>query len=207
MVGYILFFGICAPLPSTSVNYQHVFDTKVDAILLDDELQLYIQYMAKHEIDTSLLLYWRRSMNSQQDGWNPKSHITSSPLAHMRENENLANSSTKCNLVRKVYANLPDTPVALTIASNFFQMFPAPLRALQRTLRLCKNILMCYWKHQVGWRCIQDATRLTNWIVTFWSCWDLSAGLRGTSRAAETSAQDLPETWCHILIPVVLRVS
>jgi hypothetical protein len=39
MVGYILFIGICAPLPSTSVNYQHVFDTKVDAILLHDELQ------------------------------------------------------------------------------------------------------------------------------------------------------------------------
>jgi hypothetical protein len=94
MAGYILFMGISAPLPSTSVNYQHVFDTKVDDILPDDELQLYIQCAAEHEIGKSLLRYCRRSMNSQQDGRKPKYHITPSPLTHMRANKNRADYMT-----------------------------------------------------------------------------------------------------------------
>jgi hypothetical protein len=53
---------------------------------------------------------------------------------------------------------------------------------------------------------IQDATRLTIGIVKLWSCWDLGAGLWETSRAAETFAQALWETWCHILTAAVLRV-
>jgi hypothetical protein len=40
--GYILFMGIIAPIPSASVNYQNMFEKNVDAILPDDELQLYM---------------------------------------------------------------------------------------------------------------------------------------------------------------------
>jgi len=47
---------------------------------------------------------------------------------------------------------------------------------------------------------------LTIRIVKFWSYCDLCAGLRETSRAAETSAQALRETWCNILTAVVLRI-
>jgi len=92
--GYILFMEISAPLPSTSVSYQHVFDMKVNDILPDDELQLYIQCVAEHEIRKSLLRYCRRSMNSQQDGQKPKYHITLSPLAHMRADKNRADYMT-----------------------------------------------------------------------------------------------------------------
>jgi len=58
-----------------------------------------------------------------------------------------------------MYANLPDTPVALTSASKYFQMLPAPPGALQSALRLCTSILTCFWKHLQRWRCIQDAMR------------------------------------------------
>jgi len=92
--GYILFMGISTPLPSTSVNNQHMFDTKVDNILPDDELQLYIPCAAEHEIGKSLLHNCRRSMNSQQDGRRPKYHITPSPLAHMMANKNCADDMT-----------------------------------------------------------------------------------------------------------------
>jgi len=43
-------------------------------------------------------------------------------------------------------------------------------------------------------------------IIKIWLCWNLCASLRETSRAAETSAQALRETWCRILTPVVVRV-
>jgi hypothetical protein len=56
-------------------------------------------------------------------------------------------SSAKCNSVRKPYANLPDTPVALASASKYFQMLPAPPGALQSALRLCKSSLTCSSKH------------------------------------------------------------
>jgi len=46
---------------------------------------------------------------------------------------------------------------------------------------------------------------LTIRIVKFRSCRDVCAGLRETSRAAETSAQARRETWYHIR-KVVLRV-
>jgi len=68
-------------------------------------------------------------------------------------------SSAQCNSVRKPYATLPDTPVALTSASKYFQILPAPPGALKRALRLCKIILTCSWKNLQWWRCIQDATR------------------------------------------------
>jgi len=98
-------------------------------------------------------------------------------------------SSAKCKSVRKPHTYLPDTPVAPTSASKYFQMLPGPPGALQCALRLCKSILRCSLRHLQGWRCIQDATRLTIRIVKCWSCWDLCAGLQETSRAAETSAQ------------------
>jgi len=97
-------------------------------------------------------------------------------------------------------------PVANT-TSKYFQILPAPPGALQSALRLCKSILTCSWKHLEWWRCIQDAMRLTIRIVKFWSCWNLCAGLRETSRVAEISAQALQETWCHILTPVVFSVT
>jgi hypothetical protein len=42
-----------------------------------------------------------------------------------RGNLNDSCSSAKCNLVRNIHANLPDTLVALTCASKYFQMLPA----------------------------------------------------------------------------------
>jgi len=39
----------------------------------------------------------------------------------------LGASSARCNSVRKPHTNLPDTPVALTTAPEYFQMLPAPL--------------------------------------------------------------------------------
>ena len=71
----------------------------------------------------------------------------------------------KCKSVRKSYAILPDTPVALTSASKCFQMLPAPPGALQSALRLCKSILRCSWKHLQLWRCIQDATTSAKCIL------------------------------------------
>lgn len=55
--GYILFMGISAPLPCTSVNYPYIFDMNIDDILPDDELQLYIHCVVEHEISKSLLHY------------------------------------------------------------------------------------------------------------------------------------------------------
>jgi hypothetical protein len=52
-------------------------------------------------------------------------------------------TSAECNSVRKPYANLSDTPVALASAFKCFQMLPAPPVALQNALRLCKSILTC----------------------------------------------------------------
>jgi len=49
-------------------------------------------------------------------------------------------TSAQCKSVWKPYANLPDTPVALTSASKYFQMLPAPPGALGSALRLCKSI-------------------------------------------------------------------
>jgi hypothetical protein len=129
-------------------------------------------------------------------------------------------ASAICNSVWKRYAYLPDTSVALSTASKYFQILPAPHGGLQSALRLCKSILTCSWKHLEWWTCIQDAARLTIEIVKFRSCWDLRAGLRETLRAAETSAQALwetvraaetsaqalQETWCHSLTPVAFRV-
>jgi hypothetical protein len=84
-------------------------------------------------------------------------------------------------------------------------MLPALPWAFQSTLRLCKSMFTFSWKHLFWWRCIQNAPRMTIRIVKFRSCWDLYAGLCETSRAAETYAQALWETWCHILTPVVCR--
>ena len=53
----------------------------------------------------------------------------------------------KCNSVRKPYATLPDTLVALTTASKYSQMLPAPPGALQSAFRLCRSILTCSSKH------------------------------------------------------------
>jgi hypothetical protein len=54
--------------------------------------------------------------------------------------------------VWKPYANLPDTPVALTCASVYFHILAAPPEALESAVRLCKSILGCSWKHLQLWR-------------------------------------------------------
>jgi len=56
-------------------------------------------------------------------------------------------ASARCKSVRKLHANLPDTPLALTSASKYFQMLPAPPGALQCALRLCRSICRCSSKH------------------------------------------------------------
>jgi len=61
--------------------------------------------------------------------------------------------------VGKLYANHPDTPVALVSASKYCHMLQTPPGALQSALRLCKSILTCSWKHLQCWRCIQDSAR------------------------------------------------
>ena len=57
------------------------------------------------------------------------------------------NPSAKCNSVQKLTAHLPDTPVALTTASKYFQMLLAPPGGLESALRLGKSMLMCFWMH------------------------------------------------------------
>jgi len=54
---------------------------------------------------------------------------------------------TKCKSVQKPHTNLPDSPVALTSTSKYFQMLPAPPGAWQRPLRLYRSILRCFWKY------------------------------------------------------------
>jgi len=71
-------------------------------------------------------------------------------------------TSAKCKSVRKPHANLPYTPAALTSASKYFQMLPAPTGALQSALRLCKSILRCSGKRLQLWMGIQNATRIDN---------------------------------------------
>jgi hypothetical protein len=115
-------------------------------------------------------------------------------------------TSAKRNSVRKPYTNLPDTLVALTTASKYFQMIPTPPGPLQSALRVCKSILTCSSNYLEWWRCIQDAIWSSIRIVKFWRGWDHCASLGETSRAAESSAKALWETWCHILTLVVLRV-
>jgi len=104
-------------------------------------------------------------------------------------------SSAKCISVQKPHTNLPDTPVALTSASKYFQMLPGPPGALQCALRLCNSILRCTWKHQQLWRCIQDATGMTIKLVSVSSWWDLGADQWETLRVAETSAQVCRRLW------------
>jgi len=118
---------------------------------------------------------------------------------------NSANVSAECYFAQKPHANLPDTPVAFTGASEYFQMLSGLPGGCQCALGLCKRIHRYFWMHLQLWRCIQDATRLTIWIFEFWSCWDLRAGLQEAFRADETSAQALWETWCQLLTAVVLR--
>jgi len=61
-------------------------------------------------------------------------------------------ASAKCKSVRNPHANHPDTPVALTSASKYFHILPAPPGALQCVLRLCNSNLRCSWKHLHIWR-------------------------------------------------------
>jgi len=99
---------------------------------------------------------------------------------------NIHIASAKCKSVRTPQANLPDTSVDCTCAFKHCKMLPGPPGANQSALRLYKSILRCFWKHLPLWRCIQDAPFM---IVKFWRYWDVCAGLRDTSRVAETSVQ------------------
>ena len=121
---------------------------------------------------------------------------------------------------RKPHANLPDTLIALSSASKYFQMLPGPTRALHSALRLCKGSLRCTRQHLRLWRCTQDAMRfdykdsqilkpqrpLHRYVRDFGSSWDLCAGQQETLRAAETSAQALWMTYYHGITAVILRV-
>jgi len=121
-------------------------------------------------------------------------------------------TSAKCKSVQKPYANLPDTPVALTSASKYFQMLPGLPGALWSALRLSKRFPGGSRKHLQLWRCYQDGTRFDYEDGQIWgllsplyrlagdceSSGDSCAALRETSRAAETAAQ-----LCRILGAVI----
>jgi hypothetical protein len=85
--------------------------------------------------------------------------------------------------------------LALTSASKYIKMLPGPPAGLQCALWLCKYILRCIWNHLQLWRCIQDATRLTNRIVKFCRSWKLCTGPQETLRATDTSAQHCRRLW------------
>jgi len=114
---------------------------------------------------------------------------------------------SKCKSVRKPDAKLPEFPVALTSASKYFQMLPDPPGDLQCASKFCKSIHRYSRKWMQSWMCMQNATRLTITMVKHWSRCEQCAGLWQCSRAAETSAQALQETWCHTLTPLVLSIS
>jgi len=67
--------------------------------------------------------------------------------------------SENCKSVRKPHTNHFDTPVALSSASQYFQMLPGPPGAKQSGLKRCQSILRCSWRHQQLWRCIEDPPR------------------------------------------------
>jgi hypothetical protein len=72
----------------------------------------------------------------------PKAKFHEKGLVRIRKVDE-ETTSAKCNFVLKRYAYLPDTPVALTTASKYFQLLPAPPGGLQNALTLCKSILTC----------------------------------------------------------------
>jgi len=107
----------------------------------------------------------------------------------------ISGTSAKYKLVWKPHRNFPDTPVALTSASKYFLILPAPPGALQYALRLCKSILRCSSKLLQLWKCIQNTTRLTFGMVKLWSCWNLGTVLQKTLRNAEHSVQVWGRLW------------
>jgi len=141
----------------------------------------------------------------------------SQPLNEIKKS---ATTSTKCKLVCKPQANLPDTPEALASTSKYFLILLGPPGGVNSALKLCTSILSCFWKWLQWWRCSQDATRfgyyhrqileqvgpLGRAVEDFECSRDLCADLWDTSRGAETSAPALRKTWCHSLTEVALRV-
>jgi hypothetical protein len=95
--------------------------------------------------------------------WLPPSGLHHHDLSVHFQPHFIAASSAKWNLVRKPYANLSDTPVALDSACKYFQMLPALSGALQNALRLCKSILRYSWKRLQWGRCVQDATKFDDY--------------------------------------------
>ena len=72
-------------------------------------------------------------------------------------------TSAKCKLVWKPHANLPDSPVALTRASKYFQMLSGPPGASHSALRLCKSILH---QENVKWFGSHNRTTQQLWTAT-----------------------------------------
>jgi len=94
--------------------------------------------------------------------------------------------SPKCKSVWKLHAILQNTFLYLTSASKYYQMLLGPSGAKQSAPRFCKSILRCSsstWSFGGAFRMLKY---LTYRMIKFWSSWDLCAGLRETSRAAET---------------------
>jgi hypothetical protein len=58
-------------------------------------------------------------------------------------------TSAQWKLVRKLHANIPNTPVNIANAFKYLQMLPSPPRAKHHAIRLCKSILRCSWS---AWR-------------------------------------------------------
>ena len=104
-------------------------------------------------------------------------------------------TSAEYKSVRKPHANLPGTPVALTSASQYFQMLPlAPLelsKVLSDSTRAFSSAPESTCSYGGAFRMLWD---LTIRIVKFWSSWDLCAGPQETLRGAETFGADLGET-------------
>jgi len=115
-------------------------------------------------------------------------------------------SSAKCQLVRKLHTNLPDTLVTLNNALNLIQtlLLPSPMlstlsrcsetplelgEVLSDSARAFSGAPETTCSYGGAFRMLQD---LTYRVVKFWSSWDLYAGPWETSRAGQTSA---PISW------------
>jgi hypothetical protein len=70
-------------------------------------------------------------------------NFTSSYIVLKKLNQITYATSAKSKSVQKPHPTLPDTPVALTNASKYFQTLPSPPGALQSAHRLGKSILRC----------------------------------------------------------------
>jgi len=96
--------------------------------------------------------------------------------------------SAKCNSVGKLFATLLVTPVAITCALSTSRCFQPPLELCKLLLNSARASSHAPESTCTDGEVFRTLRYVTTTIVKFSRYWDLCAGLRKTTRAAETSA-------------------